>query len=142
MKKFLIIVAGIVVGGLLLMGGCLAVLGGAASEIDDSMTEDTVSADQTSPGAAAKETEDYSWKGLKVAKDEFGYFTGSIKVTNNTDDRADVFVEVTAYDGQQTLGALMGSTKIKPGATTTVDLEGFDEFAKATDYDVEITGGL
>lgn len=142
MKKFLISLAAIVVGGLLLMGGCLAVVGGTANEVAEDLEKDTttgkVSADEVQ--GASGEGERYSWKGLKVQKDNFGMFEGSLTVTNSTDEAAEVLVEVTAYDGEQTLGALNGSTRVKPGATTKVDLTSLDDFAKASDFEVEVSG--
>lgn len=141
MKKFAIIVGGIVVGGLLLMGGCLAVLGGAANEIDKELDKGTTNS-KVEAGKATQggEGKDYSWKALKVSEDEFGSFEGTIRVTNRTDSPAEVFVDVTAYDGEQTLGELNGSARVKPGATTEIPLTSLEDFAEATDYEVEVSG--
>jgi hypothetical protein len=143
MKKFGIIVAGIVVGGLVLLGGCFALLGGAANEVAKDLEKDT-----TTGQVAAEEIQDatgegdrYSWKDLEVRKDPTTeWFAGSLTVTNSTDEATEVFVQVTAYDGEQTLGTLDGSARVKPGATTKVPLTSLEEFEKATDYEVEISG--
>ncbi|MBJ7528559.1 MAG: hypothetical protein JHD04_03415, partial [Nocardioides sp.] len=66
-------------------------------------------------------------------------FTGSIHVTNDGEDAADVRVEVTAVGGQQRLGTLTGLSLVESGATTTIGLTSLDEFARATTFEVELS---
>lgn len=85
MKKFLIIAGSIVAAFILLAGGCAVLLGGVASEVNESI-ELEESLDKPKPvkeGAAFTHDGYQIAKGWKVVNEEFGGVTiNGLKVTN------------------------------------------------------------
>lgn len=138
-----IVVAAGLVGAVLLSGGCTGPAGGGAdrdpTDVEEVTTTDTVGADELR-SASGGDAGRYSWTDLRVTNDQsLGYFTGSIRVTNDGEDAADVRVEVTAVGGQQRLGTLTGLSLVESGAATTIGLTSLDEFARATTFEVELS---
>lgn len=119
----------------------LAALGEAADDIDHAIDDSTTTGSVTRNGEiTAERGEDYDFSHLKVTKGGFGLFEGSIVVENTTSERSKVFVTVAAFRGQQNLGELNGSATMKPHSSSKIELTSLDDFARATDYQVEISG--
>lgn len=139
MKTVGIVLATIAGVFILFLGGCAVLVGTAADEIEKETQKSTVTSEDSGK-STEKAEKDYSFKGLNVDREEFGTFAGTIKVTNNTSEMKDVIVTVTVFNGDQNLGELIGSAKVKPESTTEVDLDSIDDYKKFTDTAVEVTG--
>lgn len=119
----------------------LAALGEAADEIDHAIDDSTTTGSVTRNGEiTAEQGEDYDFSKLKVTKGGFGLFEGSIVVENTTSERSKVIVTVDAFRRQQNLGELNGNATLKPHSSSKIELTSLDDFARATDYQVEISG--
>jgi hypothetical protein len=149
--------AAIVIVGTLGLVGCVAVVGTAVDDAADqaqgeNVPASSVPATSTAPKASGKssakptkEAEDYSYTGLKVTKDTsmLETFKGVVTIKNNTNEPHDYFIEVTIFKGQQDVGTLNGTLKVKAHGSGVAKLTSLDDYVSgATDYQVAITPGL
>lgn len=126
---------------ILFVGGCLALIGGAANEIDKSIKEDANKAGGTDNPLTIKEGEAFEVDGFKysagwaVDKDQFGFIkiTG-LKVTNDRDDKDSALVEIKFWNGSEVLASDDCTTSpIDVGTTVTLNCLGLDELPKSYD---------
>lgn len=111
-----------------LVGGCMALIGGAANEVSKSIEEDANKPGGTnnpltiSPGKPF-EVDGFNYAaGWKVTKNAFGDAEiKGLKVTNNRDDRDSSLVEIKFWKGSEVL-ALVDCTTEPIGVGTTVRL--------------------
>lgn len=120
----------------------LAALGGAVSSIDNSVDKSATHGSVTNDGKVTSEKDqDYSFSHLRVSREGgLGSFQGTLVVRNTTDEQADVYVTVDAYNHNQNVGELDGSATLKPHSSSRVKLTSLDDFTKTTDYKVDVTG--
>jgi len=135
---------GIVAAFVLLIGGCMALLGGAANEIGKSIKAEE--AKDAQPGGpdnplTIKIGEKFSVldfdyaAGWKVGADALGdvEVTG-LKVTNNRDEKDGAILEIKFLKGSEVLALVDCSTEQIPvGQTTTVDCFSSDKLPKNYD---------
>ena len=103
--------------------GCLALIGGAANEIDKSIKRDDA--------AARKDVKLVRCGGFDSTMEMIG--NGTVKVTNSDDKPQDYYIEVTYYaaDGSA-LGTGNGSLEnAVPGKTSTVKITSLDSITRA-----------
>lgn len=138
------VLLGVIAGFVLLMGGCLALVGGAANEVGKSL-EDAEKKDQEPGGpdnpltiAEGKEFSvsgfDYS-AGWKVKGGEYGGLdiTG-LKVTNNRGEKDSALVEIKFMQGSEVLSLADCTTEpVAPGQTTTLSCLSADDLP--TEFD-------
>lgn len=118
--------------GLLVVGGCTAVVGGAVNEVDKAVKEDAADDKR----AQAK---DVKLLDCKLVDDEF---TGKdvkakVKITNNGDKRANYLVtgEYQDQDGNKVGELLASISDLEPGKSSTQNLSGLftsDQFDGVT----------
>lgn len=122
------VVLGIVVGSIVVVGGCIALIGGAANEVDKELKKDA-----NKPGGTdnpltivegkAFEVDGFNYAGgWRIVKDQFGGFDiKNLKVTNNRDDRDSALIEVKFWKGTEVLESVDCTTDpIQVGATVTL----------------------
>lgn len=73
-----------------------------------------------------------------VTTDERGNFSGSIRLTNNTDRSMPVLVTLHIYNGPDNIADLVENTTMKPDTTSTVDLTSFTPFEDFSDITVDL----
>lgn len=129
MKTVLKVVLGIIIASVLLVGGCVALIGGAASEIDKSIKEDTAQA----------------MKDVKIT-DCGGYDIldgpkASVDIKNGSDETQSYYVEVTYYDMKDnTIGTGSASIEnLKPGKKWSGDVTSLDTVKKHVDFTCKVT---
>ena len=101
-------------------GGCMALVGGAANEVDKQVQKD-----KAADARAAKE--DVKLVSCKIVDDSFGPdVEAKIKVTNNGDKRANYWIAVEFLDakGNQVDSLDAYVENLAPGASTTRDFTG------------------
>lgn len=138
------VILGVIAVFVLLIGGCLALVGGAANEISNSI--DDAEAQDSEPGGPDNPLEitpgeEFSVSGFeyaggwKIAAGEFGGIdvTG-LKVTNNRDDKDSALVEIKFMQGTEVLALVDCSTEpVAVSQTTTLDCVSGDDLPQ--DYD-------
>jgi len=138
------VMLGFIAALVLLVGGCMALIGSAANEVDKSIKAEE--AKDAEPGGPDNPLTiepgkkfsvlgfDYA-AGWKVGVDGIGdaEVTG-LKVTNNRDEKDGAIVEIKFMKGNEVLALVDCSTEqIAVGQTTSVDCFSTDELPK--DYD-------
>jgi hypothetical protein len=138
------ILLGVIAVGVLFIGGCLALVGGAANEIGNSIDEaEKADSEPGGPDNPLTITEgeafsvsgfDYA-KGWKVGDDGLGSPTiDGLKVTNNRDDKDSALIEIKFMKGTEVLALVDCTTEpITVGQTTSLDCFSADEVPD--DYD-------
>jgi len=138
------VMLGIIAAFVLLVGGCLALLGGAANEIEKSVEAEQ--AKDSQPGGpdnplTIEPGEEFSVLGFdygagwSVSEDALGSpeITG-LKVTNNRDEKDGAIVEIKFMQGSEVLAVVDCSTEqINVGETTTLDCFSADEMPDSYD---------
>lgn len=81
---------------------------------------------------------DPDFSDLEVGQDANGSFDGAISVENATSGFQNVIVTVDLFDGDQNVGELWGSTTVKPGTSSSVDLTSTDQHVAWTDAHVDL----
>lgn len=101
--------------GLLVVGGCAVLVGGAANEVDKA-----VKADEAEDKRAAKE--DVKLESCKIENTVIGKdVKATVKITNNGDKRANYYVEGELVDqnGNKVDSLLATVEKLEPGKSST-----------------------
>lgn len=127
--------------GLLVMGGCAALVGGAANEIDKSIKKD-----EADDKRAAKE--DVEITSCKVVNDDLlgPDLKAKVKITNHGDKRATYIVrgELLDQDGNKVGDELLATVdNLAPGKSSNQDFGGLftaDNFKGVTDSTCKIVG--
>lgn len=125
----------------LVIGGCLALVGGVANEVDKAIKEDANKAGGTDNALTVKEGEAFEVDGFKYAagwsvnKDALGDVeVKGLKVTNDRDDKDSAFVEIKFWKGTEVLALADCSTQpIDTGTTVTLNCFSGDNMPKAYD---------
>ena len=128
----------------LFVGGCLALVGGAANEVGKSIDE--AEAKDQEPGGPDNpltivEGEAFTVSGFSysagwtVDANEFGGFdVKKLKVTNNRDDKDGALVEIKFMNGSEVLALANCTTEQIPvGQTTTLSCGSTDDLPKTYD---------
>lgn len=138
------VLLGVIAAFVLMIGGCLALVGGAANEISNSIDEaEKADSEPGGPDNPLTITEgeafsvsgfDYA-AGWKVTDDGLGSpDVEGLKVTNNRDDKDGALVEIKFLQGTEVLALLDCTTEQIPvGQTTTLGCFSADEVPE--DYD-------
>lgn len=129
------------VGSILLVGGCAALIGGAANEVNESLEQDANKAGGTDnpmsivPGEAF-EVDGFSYAGgWSVGEDALGALAVTdLKVTNNREGRDSALVEIKFWSGSEVL-ALVDCTTEPVNVGTTVTLGCFSSDQPPASYD-------
>ena len=140
LKKFLIFVA--VMGGLMIagIGGCAALVGGAANEIDKEMkAEAALDRPVDVTEGAAFEHDGYAFaKGWTIAPDQFGDLTlKGLTVANESHEGAEdtPMLTFTLWDGKQNVGTIEATgNAIAQGQTSKMDALALDSIPREADY--------
>ena len=125
----------------LLVGGCLALLGTAANEVDKAIEEDANKAGGTENALTITEGKAFEVDGFNYAaswsikKDALGYIdVKGLKVTNNRDSQDSAIVEIKFMRGSEVVALSDCSTEpIAVGQTTTLDCISTDKLPKKYD---------
>lgn len=137
MKTILKIAVGIILAVGLLAVGCVALIGGAANEIDKEIKEEEAN-DKPKPvaaGAAFTHDDFDVAAGWKVAAEQFGGTTiKGLRVTNNADEARHAQLTFTFVKGQENLGEIeCSSNELQPGQSSRMDCFSFDGRIKGYD---------
>jgi hypothetical protein len=134
------VLLGITLLAVLLIGGCLALIGGAANEIDKAIKEDANKEGGTDNALTIKEGEAFEVDGFNYAAgwsvgNEFGSpDIKALKVTNNRNDRDSAIVEIKFMRGTEVLAAADCTTSPIPvGQTVTLNCFSGDKLPKTYD---------
>lgn len=130
--------------GVLIIGGCMALIGGAVNEVDKAIKEQN--SQDAQPGGAdapmeikpgqAFEVRGFSYQpGWKVGKDALGDFEiKGLKVENNRDEEDSALVEIKVWRGSEVLASSdCTSDSIAPGTTVTLSCLSADKMPKSYD---------
>lgn len=125
----------------LMIGGCIALIGGAANEIDKAITEgETESGSRANPvtirSGEAFEVRGFDYAaGWTLGTDGLGdLVVKKLKVTNNRDDSDSAFIEIKLWRGSEVLASVDCSTDpIEVGTTVSLSCTSID--AKPKSYD-------
>lgn len=82
---------------------------------------------------------DSDFDDLKIVRDQFGNFDGTVTVENPTSTVQDVIVSVAIFDGEQNVGQMYGTVTVKPRSASSVDLDSRDGYVSWTDAYVDLT---
>lgn len=134
------VLLGIALLFVLVIGGCLALVGGGVNEVDKAIKEDANKAGGTDNALTIKEGEAFEVDGFKYAEgwsigQEFGLLAvKGLKVTNERGDKDSALVEIKLWDGSEVL-ALSNCTSepIAADTTTTIDCSSGDKLPKGYD---------
>jgi len=135
-----------VIVGLFVVGVVFGALGGGSTSGGGHVAQPVASHTSATPTPTpAYDGPDYTGSHLKVTEKDFGYgvtsYAGHIRVTNHTDQLADVTITVNVFRHNQNLGELDGYTTVKPHSSTRVKLTSMDDYhANWTDTHVSVTG--
>lgn len=125
MKKILL---GLVVVGILIVGGCLAVVGIAANDVSNEMDKD---AKTSANGGVTSSTDDEAISHVKIAAckaDQFGAITAKLVIKNRGDDQASYTVGAEAVRGKNRVAELNGvANNVRPGQTVRTNAIGMLE---------------
>lgn len=131
MKTVMKIALGIVLACVLLIGGCMALLGGVANEVDKELKEEAEN-DRPKPVAVGKAFTHDGYAvagGWKVTKDALGSadITG-MKVTNSKDERNVIQFTFTFVKGDEVLGEVeCNGGELEPGQKKVMDCFSTDD---------------
>ena len=133
------VLLGIVLLMVLVVGGCLALVGTAANEVGKAIEENDNRAGGANNPMAIEEGKAFDVAGFKYAngwklsKDFGGYVKVSgLKVTNNRKDKDSALVEIKFWKGKEVLALVDCSTEpIAPDTTVTLDCLSTDKLPKA-----------
>ena len=134
-RTVLKVVLGILIASFLLIGGCVALIGGAANEADKSIKRDEQKAGGTknpmtiTPGQAF-EVDGFKYAaGWSVGKDSLGDVAiKGLKVTNTRSDRDSALVEIKFVKGTEVLALADCTTEpINEGTTVTLSCTSADK---------------
>lgn len=138
------VLLGVIAIGVLFIGGCLALVGGAANEVSKSIEKEE--AKDQEPGGPDNPLTivegkafsvlgfDYA-KGWKISEDSIGDIevTG-LKVTNNRDQKDSALVEIKFMDGNEVLALTDCTTEpVAVGQTTTLSCLSADDLPDSYD---------
>lgn len=134
------IILGLILLFVLFIGGCMALIGGAANEVDKAIKEDANKSGGTDNPMEITEGEafdvdgfDYS-EGWELSNEYKLASIENFKVTNNRDDQDSAFIYVKLWQGTEAVTVIHCSTEQIPvGTTTSLDCGSDDDLAK--DYD-------
>lgn len=138
------VLLGIIAVGVLFIGGCLALVGGAANEVGKSLDKEV--AKDKEPGGPDNpltivEGQKFSVSGFdysggwKLGDDGLGSVEiTNLKVTNNRDDKDSALVEIKFMKGSEVLAVTDCTTEpVAVGETTTLSCISADDLPKAYD---------
>ena len=144
------VILGVVIGGVLLIGGCMAIVGGAANEVAKEMdkSSEASSGKQSSDGSSNAKSNDPSvvgnWKieNMKQIKfaEEYGMFaTVSLKVRNVSDDADTPWLAIRLTDKKGDLVAEFDciGDEYEPGQGGTVRCSSLDDYAPFAEWEVK-----
>jgi len=143
------VILGVVIGGVLLIGGCMAIVGGAANEVAKEMdkSSEASSGKQSSDGSNAKSNDPSvvgNWKieNMKQIKfaEEYGMFaTVSLKVRNVSDDADTPWLAIRLTDKKGDLIAEYDciGDEYEPGQGGTVRCSSLDDYAPFAEWEVK-----
>lgn len=121
-KKVLL---GVVIAGVLMVGGCLALVGGGLAAVDQEMKQDDKTA---ANGGVTSITNDDAVKHvtLKSCKiDGFGLVTARLKIHNRGDDQATYAIAGEVLAGKRRVGEFFAtSNDVRPGQRVTTQGSG------------------
>lgn len=120
---------------LLMIAGCMALIGGVANEVDKAIKENDNRAGGTNNPLTIREGEPFEVDGFNYAGGwtvgkEFGGFVAvkGLKVTNNREDRDSALVEIKFWRGSEVLALTDCTTEpIAPKTTVTVTCSSSDK---------------
>lgn len=135
------VLLGIVLLMVLVVGGCLALVGTAANEVGKAIEENDNRAGGANNPMAIEEGKAFDVAGFnyadgwKVAKEFGGYATvKQLKVTNNREDRDSALVEIKFWKGSEVLALVDCTTEpIAPDTTVSLSCMSGDKLPKAYD---------
>ena len=135
------VVIGVVIGVVLLVGGCVALFAGAANEVSKSIEEDA-----NKPGGSdspltivpgeAFEVDGFNYSpGWTIATNALGDFeVNDLKVTNNRDEKDGAIVEIKLWAGSEVLASVDCTTEqIVVGTTVSLNCFGADDMPASYD---------
>lgn len=131
MKTIMKIALGVVLAMVLMIGGCMALLGGAANEIDKEIQKEEAN-DKPKPVAVGKAFthDDYEVEaGWKVTRDALGSADiEGLKVTNAKDQREVIQFTFTFVKGNEVLGKVeCNGGELEPGQKKVMDCLSLDD---------------
>lgn len=137
-NKTLWIILGVIFGLMILVcGGCLAVGGMFANEVDKAIEEEAENDEPTEIEVGqAFEHDDYvADEGWTISKDSLGDFAiENLKITNDSDDSRSAWLDITVYKGNELLGTIdCTSNELQPGDATVLDCTSLDKFSENYD---------
>lgn len=127
------IILGVLFGLMILIcGGCLAVGGLWANEVDKALKEEEANDTPTEVAEGrAFEHDDYAaGAGWKIKTDVLGSFTiTGLKVVNGADEPRSPFLTVRVYDGSEVLGSIdCSADELQPGDSKVLSCVSTDPF--------------
>ena len=124
------ILLGVVLLFVLIIGGCMALIGGAANEIDKAILEEEANDKPVKVEEGAAFTHDgfEAESGWKVAKDGMGSATiKGLSVTNTDDEGRTALLSFRFYKGNTNLGEVeCSSNTLQGGESSALDCVSFD----------------
>lgn len=135
------VILGLLLLSVLVIGGCMALIGSAANEVGKAIEEDANKAGGTDNPMAIVEGESFEVDGFdyasgwKVTDDVLGDATvKALKVTNNRDDSDSAIVEIKFWKGNEVLALVDCATEpVDVGTTVTLDCYSTDKLPKSYD---------
>ncbi|CAB4940394.1 unannotated protein [freshwater metagenome] len=151
MKTIVKIGLGIVLGFVLLIGGCAALIGGAASEVDKQMKEEakestsgkqSVASSDDKKSAAKNVIGNWTIENFNSIKftEEYGSFaTIPLKVRNSSDEADSPWFDIRLTDKRGDLVAEFTciGNEFEPGQGGTVDCSTLDDFGPFKDWEIK-----
>lgn len=133
------VILGIIGVTVLFVGGCIALIGGAANEVSKSIEDDANKAGGTDNPLTIVEGQAFEVDGFNYAagwsvrKDVLGDIEiRGLKVTNNRDDRDSAIVEIKFHRGTEVLASADCTTEpIQKGSTVTLGCFSADKLPKS-----------
>lgn len=115
---------------ILMVGGCIALIGGAANEIDKAVKEEEEN-DKPRDVSAGKAFEHDGFKvdaGWEVTKEQFGGATiTKLRVTNDSDEERSAMLSFRFYKGKENLGEIeCSSNQLQAGESSKMDCFSLD----------------
>jgi len=135
------VLLGIVLLSVLFVGGCIALIGGVASEVDKAIDADANKAGGTDNPMKIEPGEAFEVDGFKYAsgwslkRDAVGDAeVAGLKVTNERDDRDSALVEIKLWRGSEVVALIDCTTEpIQAGTTVTLGCFSADDMPKKYD---------
>ena len=135
------VLLGVIIGLVLIVGGCVALIGGAANKISDDIKEDAQKAGGTDNPLTIVPGQAFGVDGFNYA-DGWSIQAGplgdidvtGLRVTNNRDARDSALVEIKVWTGNEVLGLANCTTEpINTGTTVTLNCFSGDDFPASYD---------